>query len=92
MSAVDGEADRAAGRLLEQALDRFVDATLLHDDLPAARLAFADAQAHGLAEVGREAELWAALELRASAALPDDLDDEDQADAVLRRMPRGGVV
>lgn len=70
---------------------RFVDATLLHDDLPAARVAFADAQAHGLAEIGREAELWAALELRAAAALPEDLEDEGRADAVLRRLGLGGT-
>lgn len=74
--------------MLERALVRFVDATL-SDDLAGARAAFADAQAHGLAEAGLEAEVWAAIELRAARGLPDDLDDEARADEVLRRLPRG---
>lgn len=87
--ALDENALREA-RALERALTRFVDATL-HDDLDAARLAYADAQAHGLAEAGREAELWAALELRAASALPDDLDvdPEDRARRGKHRLPRG---
>lgn len=74
---------------LERALTRFVDATLLHDDLAGARAAYADAQAHGLVEAGFAAELWAAVELRAAQSLPDNLDDERMADAVLRGLPRG---
>lgn len=73
---------------LDGALRRFVDATM-RDDLPGARVAFADAQAHGLREAGLEAELWAAVELRAAAALPDDLTNDAVADAVLRALHRG---
>lgn len=82
----EGTADPAA---LERALDRFVNATLLHDDLDAALAAFADAQAHGLEEAGLEAELWAAVELRVVQALPDDVDDAREAEALLRRLRRG---
>lgn len=71
---------------LERAITRFVDAAMTGDQ-DAARLAFADCQAHGLATIREHAELWATVEHRAAAALPDDLDQQD-GERALRRLNR----
>lgn len=69
---------------LERAIEQFVDAAMT-GDWTQARHAFADAQAHALLPVGHDAELWAALERRAAMALPDDLDDHQKAERLLRQ-------
>ncbi len=51
---------------LDDHLDRFLEAAMT-GDLPAARSAFVDAQAHDLRAVGLAAHVWVARELRGTA-------------------------
>ncbi len=69
------------GPTLDDQLGRFVDAAMT-GDLPAARMAFVDAQAHDLRAVGLAAHVWVARELLHPA------DGELDRDKIQRRPSR----
>ncbi len=74
---------------LERTLARFVDLAMA-GDLDGARQAFADAQAHGLEEVGTPAALWAELERQAAACVPDDAGEARAAQLLARSRHQYG--
>lgn len=81
-----------AGGRLDGVLAQLVDAVMA-DDVEAARLSYAEAQAEGLLEQRLPALVWAERERLLAAGLPDvpRTDTPGAMDAALRRLRGAGA-